>query len=106
MKDPMSRASDENEGRAKGDLKVAYNVRTVSPGQPGVRGAPCSPGQGYRPLPTPPRDSAQVEGGPEARAETLNSYPRLPVFVRSRVQNPCGDLKKSPAICRAFKIMQ
>ena len=35
MKDPMSRASDENEGRAQGDLKVAHNVRTVSPGQPG-----------------------------------------------------------------------
>jgi hypothetical protein len=31
----MSRASDENESRAKDDLKVVYDIRTVSPGQPG-----------------------------------------------------------------------
>jgi hypothetical protein len=32
----MSRASDENESSAQDDgLKVVYNVRTVSPGQPG-----------------------------------------------------------------------
>jgi hypothetical protein len=31
----MARASDENEGRAQGDLKIVYNVRTVSPDQPG-----------------------------------------------------------------------
>ena len=31
----MSRASDENESRAKDDLKVVYDIRTVSPSQPG-----------------------------------------------------------------------
>jgi hypothetical protein len=31
----MSRPSEENESGAQGDLKVVYNVRTVSPGQPG-----------------------------------------------------------------------
>jgi hypothetical protein len=31
----VSRASDENESRTKDDLEVVYNIRIVSPGQPG-----------------------------------------------------------------------
>jgi hypothetical protein len=50
-KDPMCRASDESESRAKDDLEVVYNVRTVSSWPAWVRDDSRTSGQGHRPLP-------------------------------------------------------
>jgi hypothetical protein len=89
----MSPASDENESRAQGDLRVVYNIRTVSPDQPGYEALHA---RQIRALGLVLRRLAMARRPKESQEKPaqkgLNPCPEFPSVLR--VQNPLRTLEE------------